>query len=197
MGSAAGAHHHLPPPRVPERSHRRPPAFPYSTELTGLLQAIIHLERQQLSDQDEIEAIMCSDSLYAIGCTEGKLNGERNKAMYLLVRERFRKEQQRRGGRLELLHVKGHSGDIGNDHADRLAWWGKRAGPYSQLPVVDKTRSEEEENDRENERLDAKLMRQREEEAMEPGDPDYEHLAGPPQDTASSQHTDESAGGAS
>ena len=55
------------------------------------------------------------DILYAIGCTEGKLNGERNKAMYLLVRERFRKEQQRRGGRLELLHVKGHSGDIGND----------------------------------------------------------------------------------
>jgi hypothetical protein len=68
------------------------------------------------------------------------------------------------------------------DHADRLAWWGKKARPHSQLPVVDTRESEEEETEREHDRLDARIERQRAEEAMEPDDPDYEHLVGPQED---------------
>ena len=150
-----------------------------SAELTGLLQAIIYLEQEpleEMAEEETEEAIICSDSKYAMGCAEGTLNGEENLALYLLVRERYEREKERRNSLLELLHVKGHSGDQGNDHADCLAWWGKRPGPHSQLRVTDGAESEEEENERERDRLDAKIERQRAEESLETSDPDYEHL---------------------
>ena len=31
------------------------------------------------------------------------------------------------------MHVKGHSDDGGNDHADELVQWGKEDGPYARL----------------------------------------------------------------
>ncbi len=145
-----------------------------TAERTALLQAILYLEGENLDEQDTLEAVICSDSEYAIGCTEGTNNGEKNLAMYKLIRARFAAEKERRDGALELLHVKGHSGDIGNDHADRLAWWGKRDGPKSQLAVVQQPESEAEMNERENDRLDAKIQRQREEEAVDSDDPDSE-----------------------
>ena len=111
--------------------------------LTGLLQAIIFLEQEETEEAVGRESVICSDSKYAIGCAEGTLNGEKNLAMYLLVRERFESEKKRRNGQVELIHVKGHSGDVGNDHADCLAWWGKRPGPPSQLRVASGVETEE------------------------------------------------------
>jgi hypothetical protein len=61
------------------------------------------LEQQPVEDR---EAIICSDSLYAIGCAEGRLNGERNLALYLLVREPFQAEKTRRVGTGSLSMVR-------------------------------------------------------------------------------------------
>ena len=34
------------------------------------------------------------------------------------------------------VHVKGHSGDGGNDRADELVQWGKEAGPFARLRAL-------------------------------------------------------------
>ena len=34
------------------------------------------------------------------------------------------------------VHVKGHSGDGGNDRADELVQWGKEEGPYARLRAL-------------------------------------------------------------
>ena len=34
------------------------------------------------------------------------------------------------------MHVKGHSGDGGNDRADELVQWGKEEGPYARLRAL-------------------------------------------------------------
>ena len=36
-------------------------------------------------------------------------------------------------GDVTFVHVRGHSGEEGNDRADRLVQWGKTAGPYSRM----------------------------------------------------------------
>ena len=133
-----------------------------TAELTGLLQANLWLER----DGGTEEAILCTDSTYAMGCTDGSFNGSDNLELYLTVRERFEREQDRRGGHLSLLHVKAHSGDIGNDDADCFAWWGKGDGPHSQLPMT--VGEDNEENDLAHDRLDAQVQRLRDELAMDP-----------------------------
>ena len=34
---------------------------------------------------------------------------------------------------MTFVHVRGHTGEEGNERADRLVQWGKTAGPYSRL----------------------------------------------------------------
>ena len=48
------------------------------------------------------------------------------------VRRMHTRERDRRKGGVLLAHVKGHSGDAGNDRADSLCELGKGNGPYSQ-----------------------------------------------------------------
>ena len=40
-----------------------------TAELTGLLQTIIYLEQEVTDEALERDAVICSDSKYAIGCT--------------------------------------------------------------------------------------------------------------------------------
>ena len=42
-------------------------------------------------------------------------------------------EQKRK---VHWVHVRGHSGDGGNDRADELVQWGKRRGPYARLRAL-------------------------------------------------------------
>eukprot|EP01045_Picozoa_sp_COSAG04_P003486 COSAG04_NODE_142_length_23587_cov_115.049295_13_plen_161_part_00 len=44
----------------------------------------------------------------------------------------YAEEKKRRG--VQLIWVRGHSGNKGNDRADLLAQWGKASGPHSHIP---------------------------------------------------------------
>ena len=48
-------------------------------------------------------------------------------------RDLYEAEHERRSGGVIMVHVKGHSGDIGNDYADRFVQDGKGTGPFSRL----------------------------------------------------------------
>ena len=37
---------------------------------------------------------------------------------------------------MQFVHVRGHTGEEGNERADRLVQWGKTSGPYSRLAEV-------------------------------------------------------------
>ena len=41
--------------------------------------------------------------------------------------------QVRESSPVTFVHVRGHTGEAGNERADRLVQWGKTAGPYSRL----------------------------------------------------------------
>eukprot|EP01052_Picozoa_sp_SAG31_P001863 SAG31_NODE_62_length_28678_cov_21.548270_34_plen_189_part_00 len=45
-------------------------------------------------------------------------------------------EQVRQSGDVTFVHVRGHTGEVGNERADRLVQWGKTSGPYSRLAEV-------------------------------------------------------------
>ena len=47
-------------------------------------------------------------------------------------------EHTRRAGGIKLVHVKGHSGDVGNDWADSRVQDGKGPGPYSRIKLTRK-----------------------------------------------------------
>ena len=44
-------------------------------------------------------------------------------------------EQVRQSSEVTFVHVRGHTGEEGNERADRLMQWGKTAGPYSRLAL--------------------------------------------------------------
>ena len=48
-------------------------------------------------------------------------------------RDLYEAEHERRSGGVKMIHVKGHSGDIANDYADRFVQDGKGPGPFSRL----------------------------------------------------------------
>ena len=41
---------------------------------------------------------------------------------------------------MQLIWVRGHSGNKGNDRADLLAQWGKASGPHSRIPLRGETK---------------------------------------------------------
>ena len=73
---------------------------------------------------------ICFDSMYARNVTSGVWKPKKNKGIGSLCFEAFTAENKRRAGGVTFIHVKGHSGDIGNDHADDRVQWGKADGPY-------------------------------------------------------------------
>eukprot|EP01045_Picozoa_sp_COSAG04_P018136 COSAG04_NODE_1657_length_6032_cov_64.184224_3_plen_149_part_00 len=49
----------------------------------------------------------------------------------------YAEEEKRRD--VQLIWVRGHSGNKGNDRADLLAQWGKASGPHSRIPLRGET----------------------------------------------------------
>ena len=90
-------------------------------------------------------AVIVADSERALTMADGKSaplgslmremltgTGGVNVVLTDIVRRMHTRERDRRKGGVLLAHVKGHSGDAGNDRADSLCELGKGNGPYSQ-----------------------------------------------------------------
>jgi ribonuclease HI len=98
-------------------------------ELTGVVQALLWL--LFVAPDDREPAVICGDSLYAMEATEGIIEPSTNLWVIVTMQELLRRARERR--EVSFVHVKGHFDDEGNSRADELAWWGKEAGPFSQI----------------------------------------------------------------
>jgi ribonuclease HI len=97
-------------------------------ELMGIAQIIVRLRQEGGHDP----AALFYDSEYAAQAAQsGK--GKKNIALVAAVHELLIAERKRRRGGVQLMHVKSHTDDQWNDHADDLVQDGKEDGPYSQL----------------------------------------------------------------
>ena len=95
-------------------------------ELLGMFNVLAWAKRQ--GGQEPLA--ICFDSMYARNVTSGVWKPKKNKGIGSLCFEAFTAENKRRAGGVTFIHVKGHSDDIGNDHADDRVQWGKADGPY-------------------------------------------------------------------
>jgi len=69
--------------------------------------------------------------MYARNVTGGVVwKPKNNKGISALCYNAFCEENVRRQGGVHFIHVKGHSGNGGNDKADDRVQWGKGDGPY-------------------------------------------------------------------
>ena len=76
--------------------------------------------------------IMVFDSRYAANATQGKQKkAESNLELAAVCNKLYVEEKKRRD--VQLIWVRGHSGNKGNDRADLLAQWGKASGPHFTL----------------------------------------------------------------
>ena len=91
-----------------------------------MLNALLWARRQ---GGDEAFAI-CYDSVYAKNVTTGFWKPRKNKGIAKMCADALKAECERRDGGVHFVHVKGHSGDVGNDKADDRVQWGKAEGPY-------------------------------------------------------------------
>jgi hypothetical protein len=78
-------------------------------------------------------AAICYDSKYAANITNRNWDAKTNVEAARINRDLYEAEHERRSGGVIMVHVKGHSGDIGNDYADRFVQDGKGTGPFSRL----------------------------------------------------------------
>ena len=97
-------------------------------ELNGIGQGLMWLNNVPVDDGD---AAIIFDSMYAANQTQGKWKPKANKEAIKLNEELLATTSSRRT--VHFVHVKGHSGNEGNDHADELVQWGKDEGPYSRF----------------------------------------------------------------
>lgn len=103
-------------------------------ELNGLATCLLHLKH----DGGHDPAVICYDSTYAARTTDGTWEAKSNHEAVRITRELFETEHTRRAGGIKLVHVKGHSGDVGNDWADSRVQDGKGPGPYSRIKLTRK-----------------------------------------------------------
>ena len=81
---------------------------------------------------------MVFDSRYAANATQGKQKkAESNLELAAVCNKLYVEEKKRRN--VQLIWVRGHSGNKGNDRADLLAQWGKASGPHSRIPLKGET----------------------------------------------------------
>ena len=82
---------------------------------------------------------MVFDSRYAANATQGKQKkAESNLELAAVCNKLYAEEKKRRN--VQLIWVRGHSGNKGNDRADLLAQWGKASGPHSRIPLRGETK---------------------------------------------------------
>ena len=79
-------------------------------------------------------AIMLYDSGYAANMVAGRWQPNSNQHLVQWARGLLAQVQESR--EVHWVHVKGHSGDGGNDRADELVQWGKEEGPYARLRAL-------------------------------------------------------------
>ena len=92
----------------------------------GILQALLWAKQQ--GGQEPFA--LCYDSMYAANITSGLWKPKTNKGIASLCHEHFLAESERRKGGVHLIHIKGHSDQLGNEKADERVQWGKENGPY-------------------------------------------------------------------
>jgi ribonuclease HI len=102
-------------------------------ELTGVIEGLLWLMHVCNNEGD---AIMLIDSLYAANMIDGVWNAENSKNKDLVMLGRRLLEEVRKKRAVTFVHIKGHSADGGNDRADLLVQWGKTDGPYSRILEV-------------------------------------------------------------
>ena len=100
-------------------------------ELTGMLNALMWAKNQ---GGHETFAIVY-DSKYAKNITTGVWKPGKNAEIGQRCYEAFTAKNSRRRGGVEMIHVKGHSGNAGNDRADDRVQWGKESGPFCRFNV--------------------------------------------------------------
>eukprot|EP01052_Picozoa_sp_SAG31_P012187 SAG31_NODE_706_length_12688_cov_41.991342_8_plen_431_part_00 len=96
----------------------------------GVIQALLWLR----SNAAGRSAVIAVDSLYAANQAEGWWNAKKNKELIAVAQRLL--EQVRQSGDVTFVHVRGHTGEVGNERADRLVQLGKTSGPYSRLAEV-------------------------------------------------------------
>ena len=89
-----------------------------TAELTALCEGLAYLAEV---DGTTTPAIVRPDSEYARDLALGLSKPRTNVALARRVRNLWQAEEARRGGQLWALHVKGHSGHVWNERADRAA----------------------------------------------------------------------------
>ena len=74
--------------------------------------------------------------------TAGVYSPKKNLTLAEVCQRLYREENARRAGGVRFIHVKGHSGDSGNDRADLLVQWGKGEGPYCRISLASDSEAE-------------------------------------------------------
>ena len=89
-----------------------------TAELTALAEGLAYLREVDASTGP---ALLRPDSEYAIGIATGLSLPTTNRVLAQRVRRMWQDEEERRGGQLWALHVRGHSSNTWNHRADRGA----------------------------------------------------------------------------
>jgi ribonuclease HI len=95
-------------------------------EVNAVGQGLMWLNNVPVDDDD---AAIVFDSMYAANMTQGKWKPKANKDAIKLNEELLATTSRWRT--VHFVHVKGHSGNEGNDRADERVQWGKDGGPCS------------------------------------------------------------------
>ena len=107
-------------------------------ELVGIAQALLWMR----NDGGDEPAAILYDSEYAAKVTAGVYSPKKNLTLAEVCQRLYREENARRAGGVRFIHVKGHSGDSGNDRADLLVQWGKGEGPYCRISLASDSEAE-------------------------------------------------------